>query len=89
MLVASARIPRVHVGLRRECSAEARFNRLSAMLRTSDVFLLTAAFLSFLFSVYLWFGGQRDTGIFVGIWVPSILAFGCYFRLATDRSRRV
>ena len=50
------------------------------MLRTSDILLLAAAFLSFLFSVYLWFTGHRDTGIFVGIWVPSILSFGCFFR---------
>lgn len=35
-----------------------------------------AAGASFLLSVYLWFTGQRDEGLFVGIWVPSILAFG-------------
>lgn len=51
-------------------------------LDKSEVFILTAAFLSFLFSVSLWFGllgpGNRDTAIFVGIWVPSILALGLY-----------
>ena len=52
-------------------------------LKRSDYLLLTAAFLSFLFSVYLWFTGLRDEGVFVGVWVPSILAFGAYFRLAT------
>jgi hypothetical protein len=36
-----------------------------------------AAFISFLFSVTLWFSGQREEGAFVGLWVPSILAFGC------------
>lgn len=35
-----------------------------------------AAFLSFLFSVYLWFSGQREEGLFVAIWVPSILSSG-------------
>jgi hypothetical protein len=35
-----------------------------------------AAFISFLFSIYLWFTGNRDAGIFVGLWVPSILASG-------------
>jgi hypothetical protein len=35
-----------------------------------------AAFFSFLFSVSLWFSGQREEGLFVGLWVPSILAFG-------------
>ena len=32
------------------------------------------AFLSFLYSVSLWFTGDHLEGIFVGIWVPSILA---------------
>ena len=31
-------------------------------------------FLSFLYSVSLWFTGNKLEGIFVGIWVPSILA---------------
>lgn len=35
-----------------------------------------AAFISFVFSVSLWFNGQREEGLFVGLWVPSILAFG-------------
>lgn len=38
--------------------------------------ILVAAFISFLLSIYLWFSGFRDQGIFVGIWVPSILSFG-------------
>lgn len=46
------------------------------MVHRSDAVFLAAAFLSFLFSVYLWFSGQRDEGMFVGIWVPSILSFG-------------
>lgn len=37
---------------------------------------IAAAGLSFLFSVTLWFSGYREEGIFVGIWVPSILSFG-------------
>ena len=32
------------------------------------------AFVSFLYSVSLWFTGNKLEGIFVGIWVPSILA---------------
>jgi len=39
--------------------------------------VVLGAFLSFLFSVGLWFNGQREEGLFVGIWVPSILSFGC------------
>jgi|TARA_R100001460_G_scaffold101831_1_gene145964 hypothetical protein len=38
------------------------------------------AFLSFLYSVTLWFNGYQLEGIFVGIWVPSILAFSIAIR---------
>ena len=37
---------------------------------------LLAAGLSFGLSVVLYFSGNEDAGIFVGIWVPSILALG-------------
>jgi hypothetical protein len=42
------------------------------------------AFISFLLSVSLWFNGQKDEGMFVGIWVPSILGFGIYFRIVKN-----
>ena len=38
------------------------------------------AFISFLYSVSLWFGGDKLEGIFVGIWVPSILGFSVAIR---------
>ena len=38
--------------------------------------ILIAATLSLVLSVYLWFGGSKDQGLFVAIWVPSILSFG-------------
>lgn len=38
--------------------------------------ILAAATISFLFSVLLWFFGNELQGIFVGLWVPSILALG-------------
>lgn len=41
--------------------------------------ILGAAAASFLLAVYLWWGtGQKDAGLFVGLWVPSILALGAY-----------
>lgn len=59
-------------------------------LEKPDLFILVAAFLSFLFSVSLWFGllgeGNRDTAIFVGLWVPSILSLGLY---GTTTRRRI
>ncbi len=48
--------------------------------KTSILIILAAAFVSFLLSVSLWFGvfgdPDRELGLFVGLWVPSILAFG-------------
>lgn len=43
-------------------------------------FFVAAAFVSFVFSVTLWFAGDSDLNrqqaIFVGLWVPSILSLG-------------
>ena len=44
-------------------------------LRASAAILI-AAFASFVLSVTLWFTGSHEEGIFVGLWVPSILSFG-------------
>ena len=38
--------------------------------------ILLAALLSFVLSVSLWFGGNERQGMFVGLWVPSILSLG-------------
>ncbi len=38
--------------------------------------ILLAASASFALSVTLWFTGSHEQGIFVGLWVPSILSFG-------------
>ena len=35
-----------------------------------------AAGASFLFSISLWFTGSKQEGLYVGLWVPSILSFG-------------
>ncbi len=59
------------------------------MFGKGDVLILLSAFLSFLFSVSLWFGfgmpANKNAGIFVGIWVPSIIATGIYFQIARRR----
>jgi len=54
-------------------------------MKSGDYALLAAALVAFATSIYLWFGGQRDTGLFVGIWVPSILAFATYIKLTLGR----
>lgn len=56
------------------------------MFRKPDYIILGAAFVSFLFSVSLWFGvfgaDNREAGIFVGLWVPSILGLGIFFKMS-------
>ena len=48
--------------------------------KAAILIILGAAFVSFLLSVSLWFGiigdPDRSLGIFVGLWVPSILSLG-------------
>jgi hypothetical protein len=38
--------------------------------------ITAAAAVSFVLSVSLWFAGNEEQGIFVGLWVPSILSLG-------------
>lgn len=37
---------------------------------------IVAAFASLVLSVALWFNGQREEGLFVGLWVPAIHSLG-------------
>ena len=53
--------------------------------RRGVTLILVAAFLSFVLSVVLWFASDRQYGIFVGLWVPSILSAGCFWAIATDK----
>jgi hypothetical protein len=50
------------------------------------IVFLFAAFVSFLLSVGLWFSGYRDQGIFVGLWVSSILSLGALMLAGRSRS---
>lgn len=51
---------------------------------TTDKLLFISAFLSLVFSEILYFRGEENAAIFIGIWVPSILAFGIYFKLINN-----
>lgn len=68
----------------RQPSAPTLFSR-------ADYFILTAVVLSFLFSITLWFGPfgspNKEGGLFVAVWVPSILSLGCFTKLAIMGSR--
>lgn len=48
---------------------------------TADKMLFLAALSSLVFSETLYFKGEKMDAIFMGIWVPSILAFGIYLKL--------
>ena len=65
-------------------------NRASHVLagteQRSRLLLLAAAAVSFALSVSLWFAGHELQGIFVGLWVPSILALGAIVLPRTARS---
>ena len=52
--------------------------------KSAALSILAAAFASFLLSVTLWFTDHKDTGVFVGLWVPSILALGAFTLVAID-----
>jgi len=49
-----------------------------------DKLLFVAAFLSLVFSEILFFKGEKESGTFIGLWVPSILAFGIYLKLINN-----
>ena len=61
--------------------------RAATKATTAKALFLIAAFASFLLSVSLFFlAGEKSQGIFVGLWVPSILSLGT-FMLAGERVR--
>ena len=57
------------------------------MFKLSDLFILLAVSVSFAVSGFMWFNGYQTEGLFTAIWVPSILAFGIYFKLSALSSR--
>ena len=75
---------------------KSKFRKL--MLFWEIYYPIILAFFSFLYSVSLWFTGNKLEGIFVGIWVPSILAASVairqrrpktpYFPSSTNKSRK-
>jgi hypothetical protein len=54
--------------------------------RLGVTLFLAAALVSFLLSIVLWFTDNRDEGLFVGLWVPSILAAGGFWLTAVRRA---
>ena len=58
------------------------------MFQRHDTPFLIAAMASFLVSVALWFLVSHEYGLFVGLWVPSILGLWNGVRLCLNDSRR-
>jgi hypothetical protein len=55
------------------------------LFRATDYWILAAALISLALSIYLWFTGHRDEGLFIGLWVPTILAFAIFVKLELPR----
>ena len=56
-------------------------------IKGHDWAIFSAAGLSFFMSVYLWFSGDTDAGLYIGIWVPSILSLGNYLKWSMEVQR--
>lgn len=50
-------------------------------LSKTDLIMLCLAFLSLIFSEIMWFNGEHEGAVFIGLWVPSILGFAIYLKL--------
>ncbi len=51
---------------------------------TSDKLIFISAISSLIFSETIYFQGAKADATFIGIWVPSILAFGIYLKLINN-----
>ncbi len=51
----------------------------------ADKLLFVSALLSLIYSEILFFSGEKQNATFIGIWVPSILAFGIYLKLIRSK----
>jgi hypothetical protein len=51
----------------------------------ADKMLFIAALLSLIYSEVLFFNEEKLDAIFLGLWVPSILAFGIYLKIIKSK----
>jgi hypothetical protein len=47
----------------------------------TDFIMLFLALTSLVFSEIMWFRGENEGALFIGLWVPSILGFAIYLKL--------
>ena len=50
-------------------------------LSKTDIIMFSLAFVTLIFSETMWFRGEKEGALFIGLWVPSILAFAIYLKL--------
>ena len=61
-------------------------NATQIVFDRNDQLVLAGVAVSFLLSIYLWFQVDQQAGLFVGLWVPSILGIANYFKLSARRT---
>ena len=54
----------------------------------TDKILLILALGTLIFSELMWFQGEKDGALFVGLWVPSILGFAIYLKLIRSKLQK-
>ena len=60
--------------------AEVYFYYIYNMKFLEKYYPILLAFLSFLYSIFLWFSGEQLEGLYVGLWPVTILAFAIAIR---------
>jgi hypothetical protein len=60
----------------RDDNSQNSFSRRFVGVTGARILIGLATAISFVLSVSLWFSGNEQQAIFVGLWVPSILALG-------------
>jgi len=51
------------------------------MSKDVHALVLSSTVMSIVLSIYLFATGKRETGIFIGLWAPTITALGIYAKL--------
>lgn len=57
-------------------------------LSRSEFLFNTAAMLSLLVSIAIWFLGYERAALFIGLWVPSIIGWMNFVAIKENRKRR-
>ena len=58
---------------------------MMSKLSKIDKILLILALGTLIFSELMWFNGERDGALFVGLWAPTILGFAIFLKLIKDK----